>query len=187
MYNHDHSTDSTITNTIMGYTWKEIGLKWITYVFADDIILFSSGSLKTLKLIMKALNSYQDTSSHFSNRDKIHFMVHSNSFINTKERIKRITRYLGWPLFVGIPRIIYFSNLINNVLCRMTGYQTKLLSYGGRAILVKHVSQALPIPLLSIVTLPLALYLKKFKPLWCISSRGGDKRRKILLGFLEES
>ena len=171
----------------MGPTWKGMGLKWIIYDFVDDIILFSSGRLKTPKLIMKALNSYEDTSGHVINRDKIHFMVHSNSFNSTKERIKRITGYLGWPLFLGRPRIIYFSNLINKVLCRITGWQTKLLSYGGRAILVKNVLQALPIPLLSVVTLPLALYLNKFKPLWWISSGGGDKRRKILLGFLKES
>ncbi|KAG5585843.1 hypothetical protein H5410_046277 [Solanum commersonii] len=60
--------------------------------------------------------------------------------------------YLGCPLFVGRPRIIYFSDLINKVLCKITGWQTRLLSYGGRAILVKHVLQSLPIHLLSVVT-----------------------------------
>ncbi|KAG5580329.1 hypothetical protein H5410_050956 [Solanum commersonii] len=97
------------------------------------------------------------------NSDKSHFMVHTSAFNSTRDRIKRITgfkqregplTYLGCPLFVGRPRIIYFSDLINKVLCRVTGWQTRLLSYGGRAILVKHVLQSLPIHLLSAVTPP---------------------------------
>ncbi|XP_049378041.1 uncharacterized protein LOC125842768 [Solanum stenotomum] len=98
--------------------------------FADDIILFSSGRQKTLKLIMQTLNLYEETSGQLVNTDKSHFMVHPNAFNNTRDRIKMITgfrqkegpiTYLGCPLFVGRPRIIYFSDLINKVLCRVTG------------------------------------------------------------------
>ncbi|KAH0772311.1 hypothetical protein KY290_016292 [Solanum tuberosum] len=131
--------------------------------FADDIILFTSGRQKTLKLIMRTLKNYEETSGQLINSDKSHFMVHTSAFNSTKDRIKRITgfklregtlTYLGCPLFVGRPRIVYFSDLINKVLCRITGWQTRLLSYGGRAILVKHVLQSLPIHLLSAVTPP---------------------------------
>ncbi|KAG5580297.1 hypothetical protein H5410_050924 [Solanum commersonii] len=103
------------------------------------------------------------TSGQRINSDKSHFMVHNSAFNSTVDRIKRITgfkqregplTYLGCPLFVGRPRIIYFSDLINKVLCRITGWQTRLLSYGGRAILVKHVLQSLPIHLLLAVTPP---------------------------------
>ncbi|XP_049399716.1 uncharacterized protein LOC125863741 [Solanum stenotomum] len=134
--------------------------------FADDIILFTSGRQKTLQLIMQTLQSYEQSSGQSVNTEKSHFMVHSSAFNSTKDRIKRITgfrqkegpiTYLGCPLFVGRPRIIYFSDLINKVLCRITGWQTKLLSYGGRAILVKHVLQSLPIHLLASVTPPVTV------------------------------
>ena len=90
-------------------------------------------------------------------------MLHPSAFNNTKERIKRLTgfkekqgpiTYLGCPLFGGRPKNVYFSDLINKVVSRITGWQTKQLSYGGRAVLAKHVLQALPIHLLSAVTPP---------------------------------
>lgn len=134
--------------------------------FVDDIILFTSGRQKTLRLIMKTLKIYEETSGQLVNTDKSHFMVHPNAFNSTKERIKRLTAfrqkegpltYLSCPLFVGRPRIIYFSDLINKVLCKITCWQIKLLSYGGRAVLVKHVLQSLPIHLLSAVIPPVTV------------------------------
>ncbi|KAK4706801.1 hypothetical protein R3W88_033633 [Solanum pinnatisectum] len=115
---------------------------------------------------MQTLNDYEETSGQLVNKDKSHFMIHSSTFNNTRNRIKKATgyrqkegiiTYLGCPLFVGRPRIIYFSDLINKVLTRITGWQTKILSYGGKAILIKHVLQSLPIHLLSAVTPPVTV------------------------------
>lgn len=53
-----------------------------------------------------------------------HFMVHSNAFNNTIDRIKRYIgfklkqgclMYLGCPLIIGRPRIIYFANLVKKL------------------------------------------------------------------------
>ncbi|XP_049348952.1 uncharacterized protein LOC125813502 [Solanum verrucosum] len=154
--------------------------------FADDIILFTSGRQRTLKLIMQTLSSYEETSGQLVNTDKSHFMVHSNAFNSTRDRIKRITgfkqkegpiTYLGCPLFVGRPRITYFSDLINKVLCRITGWQTKLLSYGGKAILVKHVLQSLPIHLLSAVNPPVTV-LKQIQSIMADFFWGMKNERK---------
>lgn len=66
-------------------------------------------------------------------------MVHSNAFNNTIDRIKRYTGfrqkqvplvYLGCSLFIGRLRIIYFFDLVSNFVCKITGWQTKHLSYG---------------------------------------------------------
>ncbi|KAG5605800.1 hypothetical protein H5410_027292 [Solanum commersonii] len=131
-----------------------------------------------------------ETSGQLVNTDKSHFLVHPNAFNSTRDRIKRITgfkqkegpiTYLGCPLFVGRPRIIYFSDLINKVLCRITGWHTKLLSYGGRAILVKHVLQSLPIHLLSAIT-PLVLYSNRSRALWQTSFGVGGMRGKNTIG-----
>ncbi|XP_015159877.1 uncharacterized protein [Solanum tuberosum] len=131
--------------------------------FADDIIIFTSGRKKSLELIMYTLNIYEETSGQLVNKDKSHFMVHSNAFNSTRDRIKRITgfkqkegpiTYLGCPLYIGRPRITYFSDLINKVVNRITGWKTKILSYGGRNTLVKHVLQSLPIHLVSAISPP---------------------------------
>ncbi|XP_015057525.1 uncharacterized protein LOC107003747 [Solanum pennellii] len=131
--------------------------------FADDIILFTSGRCKTLKILMDTLKEYEKISGQLINGDKIHFMLHPSAFNSTRDRIKRLTgfkqkqgpiTYLGCPLFVGRPRNVYFSDLINKVVSRIIGWQTKQISFGGKAVLSKHVLQALPIHLLTAVTPP---------------------------------
>ena len=108
--------------------------------FADDIILFTSGKSKTLKILMHTLKEYEKISGQLINGDKSHFILHSSAFNSTRDRIKRLTgfkqnqgpiTYLGCPLFVGRPRNVYFSDLMNKVVSRITGWQTKQLSYGG--------------------------------------------------------
>nr|XP_019067280.1 uncharacterized protein LOC109119268 [Solanum lycopersicum] len=97
--------------------------------FVDDIILFTSGRCKTLRLLMNTLKEYEMISGQLINGDKSHFMLHSNAFNSTRDRIKRLTsfkqkqgliNYLGCPLFVGRPRNVYFSDLINKVVSRIT-------------------------------------------------------------------
>lgn len=44
--------------------------------FADDTILFTLGRVKSFKLIMPILRTYEDTSGLLINSDKCHFMVH---------------------------------------------------------------------------------------------------------------
>ncbi|KAK4706459.1 hypothetical protein R3W88_033984 [Solanum pinnatisectum] len=115
---------------------------------------------------MQTLNAYEESSGQLVNKEKSHFMIHSSTFTSTRDRIKRITdyepkegvtTYLGCPLFAGRPRIIYFSDLINKVLHRIIGWQVKILSYGGKAILIKHILQSLLIHLLSAVTPPVTI------------------------------
>lgn len=98
-------------------------------------------------------------------------MLHSNAFTSIRDRIKRLTcfkqkqgpiTYLGCPLFAGRPRNNYFSDLVCKVGGRITGWQTKQLSYGGKAILTKHVLQALPIHLFSTVTPPKTMLMADF-------------------------
>jgi len=131
--------------------------------FADDIIIFTSGRKYSLKLIMHTLATYERTSRQLVNKAKSHFMLHSNAFRTTSDKVKKYTGfhqkeapliYLGCPLFVGRPRIIYFSELINKVVNRITGWQSKILSYGGKLTLIKHVLQSLPIHFLAATSTP---------------------------------
>ncbi|XP_059289514.1 uncharacterized protein LOC132043044 [Lycium ferocissimum] len=131
--------------------------------FADDVIVFSSGKKKSLQLIMKTLSKYEQVSGQLINRDKSHFMVHPETSQFTIARINKVTgfnqegtpiTYLGCPLYVGRQRILYFSNMVAKVVSRIRGWQSKILSYGGRATLVRYVLQSLPIHLLSAVSPP---------------------------------
>ncbi|XP_055825776.1 uncharacterized protein LOC129894218 [Solanum dulcamara] len=86
--------------------------------------IFSSGRKQTLTLIMETLDAYEKVSAQLINKHKSHFMIPSNAFKSTV------------------------------VVNRITGWHAKILSYGGRAVLIKHVIQAMPIHLLSASTPP---------------------------------
>ncbi|KAK6782008.1 hypothetical protein RDI58_019804 [Solanum bulbocastanum] len=131
--------------------------------FADDIIIFTSGRKHSLKLIMQTLATYERVSGQLINKAKSHFLLHPNAFRTTSDRIRKSTgfhqkqapiTYLGCPLFIGRPKLIYFSELINKIVNRVTGWQSRILSYGGKATLIKHVLQSLPIHILSAISPP---------------------------------
>lgn len=109
--------------------------------FADDIILFTSGRRKTLRLVMDTLNKYEKISGQNINKGKSCYMLKVGASLSAITRANLITgmhfkefpiEYLGCPLFVGRLKISYYSDLINKVTSRAKGWQTKLLSTGGK-------------------------------------------------------
>ncbi|KAG5585833.1 hypothetical protein H5410_046267 [Solanum commersonii] len=90
----------------------------------------------------------------------------TNSLWNSFQEYDRVKRYTGFhqketpitylscPLFIGRPRLIYFSELISKIVNRITGWQSKMLGYGGKATLIKHVLQSMPIHILSTIPPP---------------------------------
>ncbi|XP_070036837.1 uncharacterized protein [Nicotiana tomentosiformis] len=131
--------------------------------FVDDVIIFTSGSRVSLLIIMKILEDYENTSGQKIKKVKNHFMTPSCVFMYNVNRIQQITcftrrefliTYLGCPFYIGRKRIIHFNDLISKVVSRIRGWHGRTLSYGGKATLIKHVLQSLPIYLLSVVSPP---------------------------------
>ncbi|GJN08014.1 hypothetical protein PR202_ga25898 [Eleusine coracana subsp. coracana] len=54
-------------------------------------------------------------------------------------------KYLGLPAMVGIDRSDCFRHLIDRVKRRTQGWKKKLLSPGGKEILIKSIAQAIPV------------------------------------------
>ena len=63
-------------------------------------------------------------------------------------------KYLGLPPIVGVDRSDCFQHLIDRVLSRIRGWKEKLLSYGGREVLLKSIIQAIPSYAMSVFKLP---------------------------------
>ncbi|XP_019163437.1 PREDICTED: uncharacterized protein LOC109159779 [Ipomoea nil] len=63
-------------------------------------------------------------------------------------------RYLGINLFKGRNRPLYYMHLLEKVEARLQGWQWKLLSPGGRLVLIKHVISSIPLFTASSVLLP---------------------------------
>nr|XP_016469034.1 PREDICTED: uncharacterized protein LOC107791464 [Nicotiana tabacum] len=139
--------------------WRDPQINHLT--FADDIIIFTSGGRASLQKIMEILNNYEHTSRQQINRQKSHFMVSPPAFPATIRGVQQITgftkkespiTYMGCPLYIGRMRIVYFNSLVAKVISRIKGWQSRILSYGGRATMIKHVLQSIPTHLLSALT-----------------------------------
>nr|XP_009788469.1 PREDICTED: uncharacterized protein LOC104236277 [Nicotiana sylvestris] len=90
---------------------------------------------------MDTLNKYEKISGQNINKGKSCYMLKVGASLSAITRANLITgmhfkefpiEYLGCPLFVGRLKISYYSDLINKVTSRAKGWQTKLLSTGGK-------------------------------------------------------
>ncbi|WMV54211.1 hypothetical protein MTR67_047596 [Solanum verrucosum] len=70
--------------------------------------------------------------------------------------------YLGCPIYIGRKKISYFDDVVTKVVKRLNGWQGKMLTYGGKMVLIKSVLQSLPIYTLSAINPPIGtIYLLK--------------------------
>nr|XP_016490429.1 PREDICTED: uncharacterized protein LOC107810195 [Nicotiana tabacum] len=135
----------------IGFSMSTSGLKINHLSYADELVLFSSRDRNSIKLIMEVLNDYQHASGQEINRDKSFFLTHNSRNRRVNRRIKRWTgfkqvefpfTYLGCPIYIGRKKNCYFSDLASKVLNKASGWQGNLLSFGGRAIIIKHILQS---------------------------------------------
>ncbi|KAK4724025.1 hypothetical protein R3W88_026804 [Solanum pinnatisectum] len=112
---------------------------------------------------MSILEEYEHTSDQLINKEKSHFTIPSNTSQNIIDRIQEVTgfskkdspiTYLGCPMYIGRQRIIYYSQLVDKVSEKICGWQAKILNFGGRITLIKHVLLSMPIHIMAAVSPP---------------------------------
>ncbi|XP_060216562.1 uncharacterized protein LOC132644039 [Lycium barbarum] len=108
--------------------------------------------------MMKILRDYEKTSGQLVNNDKSSLYVHEKVPVAVISGIRRKSgmgkgsfpfTYLGCPVFYGRRRLVYYDNMIKKVMNRVMSWQNRLLSFGGRYILIAHVFHTMPVYLLS--------------------------------------
>ncbi|XP_019166699.1 PREDICTED: uncharacterized protein LOC109162453 [Ipomoea nil] len=134
--------------------------------FADDMIIFTSGKGGALSEVMKTLECYEKQSGQFVNKNKSGFYMHPKVRGEVIQRVKKTTKcqhrefpftYLGCPIYLGRKRVHLFSSLIDRISARCKGWQSRLLSPGGKAVLIKSELQALPMYIFSAINPPKAV------------------------------
>lgn len=63
-------------------------------------------------------------------------------------------KYLGLPATVGLDRSDKFNYLIDRIVERLMGWKEKILSSGGKEVLLKSVAQAIPSYAMSVFKIP---------------------------------
>ncbi|XP_019244346.1 PREDICTED: uncharacterized protein LOC109224216 [Nicotiana attenuata] len=142
----------------------------------------------SLQLIMQVLSTYEAASGQLINKAKSAAYMHhlTNETVFSKvERVSGIRRqefpftYLGYPIFYARRKMEYYNGLINKVLDKLQSWKGKMLSIGGKAVLISHVIQSMPIHLLSAVNAPAFVINKLHKLMarffWSSSTEGGSR------------
>lgn len=148
--------------------FKGYGLpKWSRQInhlsYANDTILFCSSHKQSMGKMMAVLRDYEYALGQMVNLSKNYLYLHDKTPSAVAKRIKRVTGLtqgkfsftnLGYPVFYGFRKIIYFEDLLRKVTKRIMSWQNRLLSFGGRYILIRHVLQVILIYALSVINPP---------------------------------
>ncbi|XP_019191194.1 PREDICTED: uncharacterized protein LOC109185694 [Ipomoea nil] len=121
--------------------------------FADDMVIFTSGKNGGIQEIMEVLETYEKQSGQLINKQKSAFYVHPRAPDENIERIRDISgcqhknfpfTYLGCPIYEGRKRVEMFNGLMERIAERCKGWHARVLSQGGKAVLIKTILQAMP-------------------------------------------
>nr|XP_009787288.1 PREDICTED: uncharacterized protein LOC104235266 [Nicotiana sylvestris] len=107
-------------------------INYLSYV--DDTIIFSQLHYGAIQLIKNVLEDYEAASG-----EKRHPFL----FI-----------YLGCPIFYSRGKKDFYKGIMFNIQERLQSWKGKLLSIGGRAVLIAQVLEGMPIHLVLDVNLP---------------------------------
>ncbi|GAA0142553.1 reverse transcriptase [Lithospermum erythrorhizon] len=137
--------------------------------FANDVLIFSTGSKQALTKIMSFLDHYQSVSGQLINREKSSWITSNKAAPARCSIIQRATgfrkgtmpfKYLGVPIFKGKKQIFLFDDLIEKIRGRLHSWSSNFLSFGGRITLLQSVLTTLPTYYIQVIQMPEAVYNK---------------------------
>nr|XP_016504508.1 PREDICTED: uncharacterized protein LOC107822473 [Nicotiana tabacum] len=111
-------------NNFIPFSMNQRGPQINHFAYADDIIIFSSGNSRPVKLIMKQITNYEKASGQGINMIRAYTGFMDKTFSFT---------YLGCPIYVGRKKICYFDDMFTKVVKRLNGWQGrfKINTYGS--------------------------------------------------------
>ncbi|KAM3362309.1 hypothetical protein P3S68_017163 [Capsicum galapagoense] len=98
--------------------------------YADDIVIFSGGNNRTIKLIKHQIRRYENASGQLVKDAKSFFVTVPNTAPHRINRLRRVTGYmdksfpfyyLGCPIYHGRKNLSYFYNMVAKIVKRING------------------------------------------------------------------
>nr|XP_027124187.1 uncharacterized protein LOC113740870 [Coffea arabica] len=136
--------------------------------FADDIMIFTRCSTDALTAIKDFLAWYQALSGQKVNVEKSSFSPASGASADQLQLVQSILgfreqrlpfRYLGVPLVKGRIRCVHFDGLLTKLRQRLFHWSSKMLTMGGKIILIRHVLSSIPMHLIQVLQPPKAVFV----------------------------
>jgi hypothetical protein len=100
------------------------------------------------------LDNYCLSSGQKISEDKSSIFFSTNTVVDDQAEVCQILnimieslsgKYLGLPAMIGMDKIECFRHLVDQVIARISGWKEKLMSLGGKEILIKAIAQATPV------------------------------------------
>ena len=132
-------------------------------LFADDSLFFCKADTQQCRELMKIIEEYGRASGQLLNVAKSSIFFGSKVPPELKTELKEalgITREGGMGVYLGLPEKICgskrqaFAFIQERLMSRLNSWSAKLLSKGGKEVLIKSVAQALPSYVMSCFLLP---------------------------------
>ncbi|XP_060182221.1 uncharacterized protein LOC132611876 [Lycium barbarum] len=131
--------------------------------YINDTIVFASADKWSLQSIMKILHDYEAVFGQKINVHKSAFYMYkkvSSELVHEVQQITGFSRgefpfiYLGCPLFHARKKKIFYKDVMKKVRDKLQAWKGKLLSFGGKAVLIKSVLQSILVYPLSAMVPP---------------------------------
>lgn len=122
-------------------------------LFADDSFLFFRADMDEASKVKEILSNYESISGQAVNYQKSGIFFSANVHKDKQQEVKNILgvsndlstgHYLGLPSLVGRSKINVFKFLKDRIWKRVSGWNMKLLSKAGKAVLLKNVASVIP-------------------------------------------
>jgi hypothetical protein len=132
-------------------------------LFADDSLILMTTDMSNATSLRNALDMYCANSGQLVSVAKSSIFFSPNTDVQVRAEVcahlnilvESLTdKYLGLPSLVGIDRSDCFQHLIERICQRINGWNEKLLSIGGKEILLKAIAQAIPAYAMSVFNIP---------------------------------
>ncbi|KAG6658189.1 hypothetical protein CIPAW_04G143500 [Carya illinoinensis] len=127
---------------------------------ADDIVIFLNGSKNSIRELLRVVEKYETLLGQMINKDKTSMFFSQKITSACKRALKRMTRfsegsfpfkYLGVPIVLGRLKHAHLEGMVNEVWKKISGWKMKILSSGGRLILLWHVLSTMALHLFTVL------------------------------------
>jgi hypothetical protein len=132
-------------------------------LFADDSLILMQADEGNAECLKRILNTYCRASGQLVSTAKSTIFFSPNTEVAERESIcvkldimtEALTdKYLGLPAMVGADRTECFQFLVDRVCKRINWWKEKILSSGGKEVLLKAIAQAIPSYAMSVFKIP---------------------------------
>lgn len=98
--------------------------------YADDIMIFTGGNNKSVRLVIKQINRFEKASGQKVNNDKSFFITDPKASPSRINKMRNVTGfmdnnfhfiYLECPIYIGRKTIEYFDSMVDKVVKRLSG------------------------------------------------------------------